>query len=47
MDVDLSGEDFILPEQPVKFALTLPEPETRQVASVSELASDKGEYAYR
>ena len=43
MEIDLSDEEFVLPEQHVKFALTLPEPETRQTTSVLELASDEGE----
>ena len=45
MDVDLSDEEFVLPQQHVEFALTLPEPETRQTASVSQLTRDKGEHA--
>ena len=42
MDVDLSDEEFVLPEQHVNLALTLPKSETLNVASVSGLASDKG-----
>lgn len=45
MDVDLSDEEFVFPQQHVEFALTLPEPDTRQTVSVSELTSDKGEDA--
>lgn len=45
MDADLSDEEFVLPEQHVNFALTLPKSETRNVARVSGLASDKGKDA--
>lgn len=45
MEIDLSDEEFVLPQQGVNFALTLPESEPRQVASVSVAASDKGEHA--
>ena len=45
MEIDLSDEEFVLPQQGVDFALTLPESEPRQVASVSVVASDIGKHA--
>ena len=45
MEIDLSDEEFVLPQQRGNFALTLPESEPRQVAGVSVVASDKGKHA--